>query len=224
MKAQEPEFEEVEVDENLTSFLAEPIKTQKRTYKDAFEESVDSDTEDKDTPASNKTKEEIYRMWEHTDQEESEKLLPLIEKVSKLSEAQANVYLNCMKAINSQKVHRHLSSRVLCFFSEMLCHPDDVITPQAMQEDPYVVNGISLFVSDILSVVGKFSLPLLLTAYAGTSWYYFNQPTTKTKEKKVSGTPGVPTPTVQNDGVRPVTDGENNPAHQAHDQGMDSHL
>jgi hypothetical protein len=216
-----PVLEEEDVDENLTSFLAEPIKTQKRTYKEAFEEEVDTDAEDQDTPASGKTKEEIYRIWQHVNYDESEKLLPLIEKVSQLSQAQADVYLSCLKAINSQTVHKHLSSRVLNFFSQWLCHPDDILTPKAMQEDPYVINGISLFVSDILSLVGKFSLPLLLTAYATTSWYYFNQPTTTRKEKKNNTTPGAPTSTIQNDGVCPVTDGENVPHDQTHDKGMD---
>lgn len=222
---EKPQFEEEEVDENLTSFLAEPIKTQKRTYTEAFEEDVDSDTEDKDTPASHKTKEEIYRVWQDVNHAETEKLLPLIEKVSKLSEAQANVYLNCLKAINSQTVHKHLSSRVLSFLAQGLCHPDDILTPQAMQQDPYVLNGISMFVSDLLSVVGRFSLPLLLSAYGVTSWYYYNQPTVSKKEIKTGqATPGASTSTIQNDGVCPVTNGENIPHDQVDDKGMDTHL
>lgn len=212
--SEKPILEEEDVDANLTSYLEKPIETQKRTFTEAFEEDVDSksDNEDEEIAATHATKEEIYRVWTSVCAEKSEELLPLVEKVSKLSEAQAKAYLTCLKAVNSQSIHKHLSLRLLVFLAGHLCHPEDSITPTAMEEDPFLLNGISMFVSDILGKVGRFGLPLLLSAYAGTSWYWFRKK--KTPRVPVGASPS----TISNDGMRSIPDGENIAHDQAHDQ------
>lgn len=221
-------FEEENVDENLTDYLKEPIKTQKRSYTEAFEEQVDDEEEEDDKndmrSATHKTKDEIYRIWTSVCNEKSEELLPLVEKLSRLTESQALAYLACLKAVNSQTVHKHLSLRLLIFLSRGLCHPDDAVTPLAMEQDPFLINGISLLVSDILTAVGRLALPLLLSAYAGTSWYWFR--TKAIEEKKTSGsrTTRVAEAAIQNDGVCPVTNGQDIANDKANDEGMDSRL
>jgi len=209
-------FQEVDVDADLTSFLEKPVPTQKRTFTEAFNEEVHSDdTDDEQLPASAKTKEEIYRVWTSVCNEKADEVLPLVEKVSRLSENQAKAYLQCLKAVNSQYIHKHLSSRLLTFFSNSVCHPDDRITPQAMEADPYLLNGISMLVSDGLTFFGRYALPMLLSAYAGTSWYYYksvsrkNERESKRSRQDEGPSGGIVTSTVQTDGMREIADGEN---------------
>lgn len=231
-KENQPDFEEVEVDENLTTFLDKKIPTQKRTYTNTFVEDVDSsDNEDEESPATHKTKEEIYRTWSSVSNEKTEELLPLVERLSKLTEAQAKAYLACLKAMHSQTIHKHLSSRLITFLAYNVCHPKDILTPTAMIEDAFLVNGISLFVSDIMTAVGRLALPLLLSAYAGTSWYWYSRKFEKSnfceeckENKNETIKAGAATSTVQNDGVRSVSNGQNVSNDQALNEGMDTHL
>lgn len=221
-------FEEENVDENLTDYLKEPIKTQKRSYTEAFEEKVDNESEEDNQndlrSATHKTKDEIYRIWTSVCNEKSEELLPLVEKLSRLTESQALAYLACLKAVNSQSVHKHLSLRLLVFLSRGLCHPEDDITPIAMEQDPFLINGISLVVSDILTAVGRLALPLLLSAYAGTSWYWYRAKAIEEKKNSGSRTTRVAESSIQNDGVCAVTNGQDVVNDKADDKGMDSHL
>jgi hypothetical protein len=216
---------EQNVDEDLTSFLEKPIpKTNKRTFTEAFQEKVVDDEEDENKlPAFSSTKDAIYREWSKASGEQGAELLPMVEKVAKLTEAQAKAYLSCLHAVHTQNTHRHLSSRLLYAISRNVCHPDDPLTPLAMEEDPYLLNGISSAVSEILFVVGRLAIPLLFCAYASTSWWYTRQTETRGDRVLVAKS-GAATSTVQNDGVCPIPNGENITHDQVNDEGMDSHL
>ena len=203
-------FDEEEVDEELIDHLKEPIPKKKRTYTETFEEKEDEETEDDEQtiPCSKQTREEIYNLWSQKWDQDGEKLLPIVQKLSTMSEAEAKAYLACLKAMHGRSVHKHLTSRVLSVISHMVCHPHDVTTPLAMQEDEYLITGVSLCVSDVLAALGKLGLLLLLFLYASSSRFTHQErkkPTDNTG-KAISITPEP----ISSHGVLQSRDGENN--------------
>lgn len=215
-----PPFQEVEVDENLTHFLEQPIpKNNKRTYSEVFQEKVVEEVnEDELTTVKPSTKEAIYRLWSASGGEHSNELLPLVEKVSKLTEAQAKAYLECLQAFNAQKSHKHLSNRVLSFISQMVCHPKDPLTRLAMEEDIFLVNGIANGISDMLFYLGQISIPILIATYGSFSWYTARQ----WEREHPSDKTGAAVSSIQNDGISAVSNGQDVINDQTHDEGMDS--
>lgn len=214
-----PPFQEVEVDEDLTQFLKQPIpKNNKRTYSEVFTEKVvDEQPEDETINVKPATKEAIYRLWSASGGEQSNELLPLVEKVSKLTEAQAKAYLECLQAFNAQKSHKHLSNRVITFLSHLVCHPKDPLTRLAMEEDVFLVNGIANGISDLLFYLGQISIPILICTYGTFSWYTARQ---WEREHPNENKTGAPVSSIQNDGVSEVSNGQDIVDDQTHDQGM----
>lgn len=212
-----PPIEEVEVDENLTTFLKQPIpKNNKRTYSEVFQEKVVEEVnEDETSPVKPATKDAIYRLWSASGGEHSNELLPLVEKVAKLTEAQAKAYLECLQAFNAQKSHKHLSNRVISFLSHLVCHPKDPLTRLAMEEDVFLVNGIANGISDLMFYLGQISIPILISVYGGFSWYTARQ---WEREHPEEDKTGAAHSSIQNDGVSAVSNGEDVANDQTHDE------
>ena len=206
-------FAEQEVDEELTSYLEKQIPKKTRTFSEAFqeEETVEEDPEDTQ-PCTKETRDAIYNLWSQTWDEKGEKLLPLVQKIQGMSESQAKAYLQCLKAVHSRSVHKHLSDRILYILSHVVCHPLDIQTPIAIQEDEYLKTGVSLLCSDFLSYIGRMGSILLLFAYAGAS-RYTHRSTPSSAREIVKGchhpthTSHTPLPS---NGMFPGSDGENN--------------
>lgn len=204
---------EEEVDEELTSYLQKPIEKKKRTFSETFQEEETEEEDPEETqPCTKETRDNIYNLWSQAWDENGEKLLPLVQKVSAMSESQAKAYLQCLKAIHSRSMHKHLSEKILYFLANLICHPLDITTPIAIQEDEYLKTGTSLWVSDLLSLVGKVGTILLLFAYGGLSRYSYretpfekNKRINTTEEKKCFAQTPIPT-----NGVCESGNGENN--------------
>lgn len=208
-------FEEESVDEELLENLQKPIKTKKRTYQQVHEEDEEEEEEDEDAqkPCSKKTRDKIYQIWTQAWEERGAELLPLVQKLSTMSEAEAKAYLACLQACHSRSIHQHISAKILEAGSVLLCHPNDALTPLAMQEDDYLKSGISLLVSDCLSFLGRMGFAALLLAYAGASRYTHRE----TRSKPVIEKTGIATETVSTDGLRQGGDGEDNVNDQVND-------
>jgi len=207
------ELSEESVDENLTDYLKKPVEKKKRTFSEIHEEDTVSENEEETQPATKKTKDEIYHLWTQAWHEEGEKLLQLVQKLGGMSEQEAKAYLACLKAVSSRHAHKNLTEKLLLFASNIICHPNDITTPLAMQEDDYLKTGAALLVSDVLAFLGRLGFVALLFAYGGTSRYYHKQ----TREKQITPAPRATADTVQNDGVRQGSNGENNANDQAND-------
>lgn len=206
-------IDEEEVDEELTQNLKKPIEKKKRTYTELHEEdTVSEEDEEDEQPVTKKTKEQIYHIWSQAWEEKGAELLPIVQKLSTMSESEAKAYLAVLQAVHSKNVHKHITDKILYFISNIVCHPKDALTPLAMQEDEYLKSGTSLMVSDFLTWLGRMGYLALVFAYGGTSRYLYQD----ARPKQVTS-PGAATETVQTDGVRPVGDGENNANDQAHD-------
>jgi hypothetical protein len=205
------DLSEEEVDANLTSYLQKPVQKKKRTFDEVHEETeINEEDEEGAQPCSKKTKDDIYNLWTHSWHEEGEKLLPLVQKLSAMTESEAKAYLACLKAVSSRSAHKHLTDRLLMYMSNFSCHPNDVITPIHMQEDEYLKTGASMLVSDFLGYLGRIGFVALLFAYAGTSRYFHRQEAHRKRTKlSIAGEAGPTTEALQVDGVRPGGDGEN---------------
>jgi hypothetical protein len=204
------EYEEEEVDQELTDYLDDPIQKKKRTFKEAFEEKEVSETEEDETqqiPCKKKTRDEIYNLWAQKWDKDGKDLLPIVQKLSTMSESEAQAYLACLKAMHSRSVHQHLSSKMLTIVSHIVCHPNDITTPLAMQEDEYLVTGVSLFVNDVLTALGKFGLLILIFLYASASRITHKEERTKKRVVEVDNTTGEAIPS---NGMREGRDGEDN--------------
>jgi hypothetical protein len=203
------DYNEEEVDPELTTYLKEPIEKKKRTFKEAFEEeTVDEEENDaRDAPCSKKTRDEVYRLWAQKFDEEGAKLLPIVQKLETMSEAQAQAYLQCLRAVHSRSMHKNLTDKILWAASYVVCHPNDVTTPLAMQEDEYLSSGVSLIVSDVLAALGKLGFIMAVFLYAGSSRYLHKEPLkqstplTKTNPTREAIPPN---------GLLPSSDGQNN--------------
>jgi len=188
--AEDTLLREIDVDENLTNYLNKEIPTKKRTYSETFNEDTESEEDDDAKIQCTKaTRDEIYRVWTEAWDSKGEELLPLVQKLSKMSEQQAKAYLTCLKAVQSRIAHASLSKRMLTFISEYLCHPDDPLTPLAMQDDAYLNNGIQMFTSDILSALGKIGIVALLFIYGATSRYYHRKEHYEKNKRKTAEQP-----------------------------------
>lgn len=199
-------FDEEEVDKDLTSYLKKPVQKKKRTYQQVHEEETESEeNEDDIKPCTKKTKDEIYSVWNQAWEEKGAELLPLVQKLSTMSESEAKAYLACLKAVHSRVAHKHITDKVLQITSQILCHPNDALTPLAMQEDEFLKSGTSLLVAEFLGFLGKLGFFALLAGYAGTSRYLHRTTVSKTIVDKT----GAATETVQDDGVCEGRDGEN---------------
>jgi len=198
-------FDEEEVDEELTQRLEKPIQKKKRTYTELHEEETQTEEEDEEQekPASSKTKEQIYHLWTQAWEEKGAELLPLVQKLSTMSEAEAKAYLGVLQAVHSKNVHKHITDKILYFISNIVCHPKDALTPLAMQEDQYLKSGTSLMVSDFLTFLGRMGYLALVFAYGGTSRYLHQDARSKTVVQA-----GSVTETVQTDGVCEGGDGQ----------------
>jgi len=207
------DYEEQDVDEELTSYLEKDVEKKKRTFKQAFEEKEEESEDEEQTKLCTKeTREQIYALWSQACEEKGKELLPLVQKLSTMSESEAKAYLSCLKAVHSKSVHSHITSRILEFVSYTACHPHDVVTPLAMQQDEYLSSGISLLVGDFLSTIGRLGIIALLFVYAGSSRYTYGEkkkgPLTN-KERGIVPTSGAPEETLSIDGMRESRNGEN---------------
>jgi hypothetical protein len=200
-------FDEEEVDPELTSYLKEPIEKRKRTFKEAFEEEVVENEEEEnesEIPCTKETKEAVYRLWAQKFDEEGAKLLPVVQKLESMSEAQAKAYLACLKAVHSRSLHKTITDRILQAGSHLLCHPNDIVTPLAMQQDEYLMNGMSLIMNDILGALGKAGFLLAVVLYAGSSRLLHQE------FKKITTKTNTPTETLPANGVLESSNGKNN--------------
>lgn len=199
-------FHEEEVDEDLTSYLSQPVQHKKRTFQKAFEEEEDEE-EDQDAtkPCSKETKEAIYTLWTQAWDEKGEELLPLVQKLSNMSEQEAKAYLACLKAVHSRSVHKHISSKLLGGISRFICHPSDAVTPLIMEEDKYLIQNMSLMVSDVLTKIGRIGFFMLIFAYGGTSRYFHAE-----RRKPPAPPISAANTAISTDGLRQGGDGENN--------------
>lgn len=207
------DFDEEEVDPELISNIKKPIEKKKRTYTELHEEeTVSEEDEEEEQPVTKKTKDQIYHLWSQNWEQKGTELLPIVQKLSTMSEEEAKAYLAVLQAVHSKNAHKHITDKILYFVSTIVCHPKDALTPLAMQEDEYLKSGTSLMVSDFLTFLGRMGYLALLVAYGGTSRYLYQEAKSKTVTP-----PGVATETVQDDGVRARGDGEDNPHDKVND-------
>lgn len=205
------DLSEEEVDEGLTNYLQKPVQKKKRTFSEVHEENEVEEDENEQQPCTKKTKEDIYNLWSHSWHEEGEKLLPLVQKLSTMNEAEALAYLACLKAVSSRSAHKHLTNRLLIFVSNFSCHPNDILTPAHMQQDEYLKTGASMLVSDFLNYLGRIGFAALLFAYAGTSRYYHRKEQPRKRDNLIIAEEAGPTTeALPTNGVRPGGDGQNN--------------
>jgi hypothetical protein len=128
-----------------------------------------------------------------------EKYLPLIQKISQLTETQALAYLECLNVSKNVKNHSKLSERLTDFLSTYVCHPSDTATKKLICEDDTIRDGMSYGIGYLVSLFGKYAPLVLMSIYAAASWgshYTFKKPS--------------PKPTVPNDFLCPKSKGEDN--------------
>jgi len=202
----EKTYQEEEVDPDLTQYLQKPIEKNKRTYTEAFEEEeTESDEESNNVPCLSSTKNQIYQVWAQKFEEEGAKMLPVVQKLETLTEAQAQAYLACLKAVQSKTIHKHVTEQIMFHLSHMVCHRNDIMTPLTMQQDEYLTNGVSLMVTDFLNWMGKLGIFLSLFLYASSSRYQYEKEISKNNLKT-----NTPHETLPPHGVCQGRDGENN--------------
>jgi hypothetical protein len=177
-------------------------KSKKRAWEETqIEEKVDEDEADVavEKPISESTKNLIYALIADPSVTDPEKYLPLIEKISTMTEDQGLAYLECLTVFKNVKVHSHLSKQALVFLCRLVCHPNDIVTQEIISNDQAVIDGIAFVIGKAVSMFGRLAPFVLLTLYGGASWashYQF---------KKAS-----PKPTVSDDNLREKPNGENN--------------
>lgn len=154
---------------DLTSELNKKPETNlKRTVTQAFEDSVKSDIEN--VAITPKTKQRIMRIASSLSKTNPDIYLPLIKKLSGITEAEAQQYLDCLEACRNKEAYSALSARVIDTISDIIIHPEDDETRMDMQQDEVLKSLMGHQVGTILEMAGGAALLFLLIFYGLTSW------------------------------------------------------
>lgn len=199
---------EEELQEHLQKELPRGTKRTFSRLNDESEESQSEEDIENDGPITRRTRNLIYQMWSNIAVENPDKYLSLVDKISKLTEAQAIAYYESMEASRNAKVHSHLSKRLLHYLSNKIMHPLDEEGKKELIEDLHVQSELNAGLSLALSYVHPFSVPIVLAIYSFASHLYYGQ---KSKVN-IGGTyeTRITSSTLQNDGMRQESNGENN--------------
>jgi hypothetical protein len=202
------EGEQQELQKHLQKELPRGIKRSFTRLNEDTDES-ESEEEDNEGPITRRTRNLIYQMWGNIAVENPDKYLQLVDKISKLTEAQAIAYYESMEASRNAKVHTHLSKRILNYLANKIMHPNDEDGRKELQEDIHVQSEMSSWLSYGLSYTHPFSVPLVLVIYSLASHIYYG----KKNVLNIGGTTqtiSTAPSTIQNDGMRQESNGENN--------------
>jgi len=178
------------------------VSKKKRTFRETEISEIDSDSEagkENDKPLTEGTKNLILTLIADPSINDPEKYLPLINKISLLSEQQALAYLECLNVSKNVKNHGKLSEKLTNYLSNYVCHPNDHDMKKLIAEDETIKDGMAYGIGVLLSLFGRYAPLVLIAIYGTTSWgsnYTFKKPS--------------PKPTVPDDLLRPKSNGENN--------------
>jgi hypothetical protein len=209
--------EEEDLQEHLNKDVDKNPK--KRTFtrlnedEDTEEEENESQSEE-NGPITRRTRDLIYEMWANIAVENPDKYLKLVEKISKLTEAQAKAYYESLEASRRMKVHCSLSEKLLKYTSGKILHPDDLDGKKELENDIHLKSEISSWISHSLSYVYPFSVPVVLAIYSFTSHWYYGELQRHSRNAPVQNekttTNDSTEKTFSSDGVRQESNGQNN--------------
>jgi len=183
-----------------------PEISQTRTKKRTWEEGEISEIDEEEVqqqipekPITTETKDLILTLIADPKINDPDKYLPLITKISALTEPQAIAYLECLTLSRNVKNHGKLSDKALSFLSNYVCHPNDQETRKLICEDETIRDGLAYAIGYLVCLFGRYAPLVLAGIYGASSWgthYNFKKHSAK--------------PTVQDDLLRPKSNGENN--------------
>lgn len=154
---------------DLTSELnKKPDTSLKRKVTQAFEDEVVNESDE--VPISQRTKQKIMRISSSLSKTNPDIYLPLIKKLSNLSELEAQQYLDCLEACRNKEAYSALSARVIDTISDIIIHPEDDETREDMQQDQILQALMGHQVGSVLEMAGGAALIFLLIFYGLTSW------------------------------------------------------
>lgn len=157
-----------DTDPKFTAELNKPLNSVKRTFSKAFENEVKDDEATK--AITSQTRHEILHIATLLTKTDPSKYLPVLEKVNSMTEEEAKLYLQCLKASVNYETYGAISSRIIEALAEWVCHPSDDETKIEMLSDTTLENLISQEVGSLMMKAGKAAVLLLISFYGITSW------------------------------------------------------
>lgn len=154
---------------SLTKKLQATLPTsKKRTFTETFENEVKEEENDK--PITDKTKQDILRIATSLTKTDPSKYLPVLEKLNEMSEKEAQLYLECIKASVNYETYGSISLRLISAVAEIVCHPSDDETKLEMINDTTLENLTSQEIGSLMLKAGKAAILFLILFYGATSW------------------------------------------------------
>lgn len=195
-------MEEENTAPELTEFLDKPLPSKKRTVEQAFEDDVEEKDPNESKPITQQTKKSILRIAATLINSDPKHYLPIVEKLRKMTESEALLYLECLEAQHNTETYGALTMRVVETLADIIVHPEDNETKSEMLDDQVLHNLTSQKVGKLLETAGNAGLFFLLSFYGITSWsrrYIQIFQKRKTESPTTNPTSTSTTPPVPND-------------------------
>jgi hypothetical protein len=172
--------EEITVDANLENFLDERLQTVRRVNVERVEDDdLNLDEEEEDSGNDPQTCTEAQRLQIYSllayvgTGIDHAAMLPLIEKVKKLTKEEADTYLECLRSLKHQKLSARLTRLIIEGGARACLPPGDCVTRKEMVADEVLIEESSSLLGNLLARFGKYTAPAVFMAYVLAGWVQF---------------------------------------------------